>query len=429
MTNSLLVVVASCLLPLTLTSYVSAQTVTSIYSFHGRENGSDPVSGLISDSSGNLYGLTFSGGGSTNCLFGSSCGTVYELSYSDGTYTESVIHSFTGGPEDGASPQGPSLSFGPDGDLYGTTYGGGFESCLGGCGTVYRLIPSNGTPNGTPNGTWTEEVLYRFTGGDDGALPFGGVIFDKQGNLYGTASAGGANLAGTVFELQPTSTGFTETTVYTFGGGNYGLASPGGTLVQDADGNFYGEAQDGGTHYGGGIFKLEPSASGFTERPLYAFCALANCADGATPYGGLFLQRGRLYGMANSGGDRNCYGEDAFCGLVFELTPTASGLWQESVLHTFTGGADGAVPFDGPVLDDLGDLYGTTYFGGAYGVGNVFRLAPGPNGWTEQVLYSFHGGARGQAPSASVLVSGTSLFTTAEGEGIYGDGAVIEISK
>ncbi len=167
-----------------------------LYSFQGGSDGAFPIGSLVSDRKGNLFGVTLSGG-STPCYFGTGCGTVFELQRGPSGWTKSTIYQFVGGT-DGMSPQ-CSLTLDATGNLYGTTeYGGGFVLIFG-YGTVFELSPASG-------GSWTESVLYRFTGEADGGIPEGGVVLDSAGNLYGTSTAGGTsgvqgNGGGTVFKL------------------------------------------------------------------------------------------------------------------------------------------------------------------------------------------------------------------------------------
>jgi len=202
-------------------------TESVIHSFQGgTEDAVNPLGGLIVDAAGNLYGAAGEGGGA----YGD--GIVFKLAPNpDGTWTESVLHSFTGA--DGAIPAA-SLTFDAAGNLYGTTDDGG-AACFYACGVVFKLAPN-------PDETWTEGVLHSFTLGADGGEPSGALIFDSAGNLYGTASGGGADGHGVVFKLTPTSTGWRETVLHNFiGFGKY----PAGPLVLDPVGNLYGTASDG----------------------------------------------------------------------------------------------------------------------------------------------------------------------------------------
>jgi uncharacterized repeat protein (TIGR03803 family) len=268
-----------------------------------------------------------------------------------------------------------SLIFDGAGNLYGTTSSGGVRGNGGcgnnGCGLVFELSPGAG-------GTWNETVLYTFcTVSDctDGAFPTSSLIFDSVGNLYGTTNEGGAYVTGcggfgcgTVFELSPSTGGaWTETVLHSFGTGSDG-ALPVAGLIFDAAGNLYGTSVDGGTSgtgcygYGcGTVFELSPSAGGtWTESILYNFCSASGCADGASPRAGLiFDPAGNLYGTTYQGGAyvTGCSGHG--CGTVFELSPSAGSAWTETVAYSFHG-KDGRGPYAGLVFDAVGNLYGTT---------------------------------------------------------------------
>jgi uncharacterized repeat protein (TIGR03803 family) len=311
-------------------------TETVLHSFD--PNGSDgfqPTAGLIADQNGNLYGTTQYGGGQGYC--GSpGCGTVFELTppaTPGGTWTETVLHSFAGYPNDGGVPTA-RLIVDKKRNLYGTTYiGGPGCSDVHGCGTVFKLTPP--TKGG---GTWTETVLYSFLGGNDGAFPYyAGLIADKKGNLYGTTEEGGNGCeiygCGTVFELTPPAKAggpWTENVLFSFGSsyrgfldGGYPLAS----LIADKKGNLYGTTSEGGSGIGcngyctGTVFELSPPAvagGAWTETVLYSF---TGGSDGAGPHAALIAdKKGNLYGTTAGGGVESdtCGG----CGTVFELTKT-----------------------------------------------------------------------------------------------------------
>lgn len=373
-------------------------TYEVVHTFSG--NGvAQPSSGLIVDAAGNAYGTLFQGGG-----FGGA-GAVYQLSPTSGYH---VIYVFHGHP-DGRHPQG-NLVLDSAGNLYGTTVNGGAKSCpngFAGCGTVFELSPP------TNGGAWTETLLYSFKGGKiDGANPQAGVVFDPSGNLYGT-TAYGANQScqgtgpgcGTVFELKPSQSGWTETVLYQFSGGG----NPFGGLVLDGSGKLYGTASTGGPRGGGTVFELSPASNGeWTYTLLYAFDASSGSEDGKSPQAGLiFDAAGDLYGTT-------FYGGTGGGGTVFELTLGSSG-WTESILHNFLGGNDGAAPEANLVFDATGNLYGTTMGGGnPTGAGTVFKLTPGNGGqWTES-LFRFKSTDDGGAhPTTPVLLHGTAeLFGT-----------------
>jgi uncharacterized repeat protein (TIGR03803 family) len=265
-------------------------------------------------------------------------------------------------------------------------------------------------------------------------VPIGGLIFDAAGNLYGTTGLGGAHGFGTVFQLTPNADGsWKEKVLHHFTGGNDG-GTPNACPIFDLAGNLYGTTQFGGTSKNGTVFKLTPNADGsWTESVLHNF----NGADGSDLEGGLILdQAGNLYGTTFFGGSRgSCPGSDSGCGTVFQLTPNADGSWKEKVLHHFTGGAQGAEPYAGLILDQAGNLYGTAEFGGDLsfcmraGCGVVFKLAPNSKGeWTETVLHYFvdHPGAR---PLAGLIFDATgNMYSTTLGDGFMSSGSVFEIT-
>jgi len=311
-----------------------------LHSFNGK-NGLGPEAGLLRDSLGNLYGTTMLGG-DVNCKEVSlGCGTVFKL---NAMGRETLLYKLKGKP-DGWAVDSP-VARDTKGNLYATTeYGGAYEA-----GVILKV---------TPDGD--ETVLYNFTGDSDGCRPVG-VILDAVGNLYGAAELGGSGTFcsgdGLIFKLDTTGN---FTVLYRFGGSDG--SAPDSILILDADGNLYGTTGYGGSSnictYGcGTVFELTPSQQ---ENVLYSFCSLSNCEDGQYPGGGPLVRdsNGNLYGTTDLGGAyRNC-NQDT-CGVVFKLDSAGN----ETVLHSFTGGADGAFPYAGLVMDDSGYLYGTTWQGG-----------------------------------------------------------------
>jgi uncharacterized repeat protein (TIGR03803 family) len=312
-----------------------------LYAFSGGSDGAYPGSNLVMDGSGNLYGATEEGG--------LGVGTVFKLAPHG---TETVLHAFKSAP-DGSVPIGNLVADG-SGNLYGTTYSGGntggSECGDGGCGTVFKIAADG-----------SEAILHAFQGGDDGWQPYGGVILDSQGNLYGTTSGGGGSGCdgfgcGTVFEVAPDGT---ETVLYAFQGGNDG-DKPGGSLMMDGSGNLYGAA-GGGASNRGTVFKLAPDG---TETVLYTF---TYGSDGYDPNGGLVADSaGNLYGTTSDGGGA---GKGGGHGVAFELAPDGT----ETVLYSFKGD-HGRFPAAGLLLGKHGDLYGTTAAGGDDNDGMVFEL-------------------------------------------------------
>ncbi|MGO9648946.1 MAG: choice-of-anchor tandem repeat GloVer-containing protein [Terriglobales bacterium] len=332
------------------------------FSFNGR-NGFSLLAGLLRDAAGNFYGTTVFGGDKT-CEPPYGCGTVFKISK---TGKETVLHKFTGTP-DGWSPEA-LLVEDAAGNLYGTTYeGGAFDNA----GTVFKVDKEG-----------NESILYNFCSEAncaDGNSPYPSVILDTAGNLYGVAG-GGIYGAGVVYELDGTGK---ETVLYSFTGFSDG-GGPAAVLLADANGNLYGTTQGGGNLACGGgdgcgvVFKLSPHSGGsWTESTLYTFCTLLSCADGEEPIAGPLVRdtAGNLYGNTYFGGASRCNG--AGCGVVFKLDATG----KETVLHSFTGGADGGFPWAGLTMDSAGNLYGVATGGGdtacspPSGCGVVFKLTP-----------------------------------------------------
>lgn len=387
---------------------------------------------------------------------------IVVLFLADGAWagTEQVLYNFAGG-KDGASPYDTgALACDRAGNFYGTTYQGG--DC--GAGTVFEV-----------SSTGDETVLHNFCLGD-GGYPFGALILDSLGNIYGTTEAGGPRNGGTVFKLARASNGeWSETVLHSFSGPDG--KGPFDGLIMDAAGNLYGTASEGGTHVAFGGVAFEISSSG-TYSVLYNFCALAGCADGQLPLGGLAMdKKGNLYGTTSEGGASNL-------GTVFELAKSGSG-WTETVLHSFAGArSDGAYPSDasptlstrrigtkkenvifgvttrggtnnhgtafeilqsntgskftvlhsfsarnggaspyGTLVNIKGKLFGTTGFGGSSWCGTVFQLTQKNKIWIETVLYNFTGGADGGFPYSGVVAdSDGSLYGVAYtgGSGTWG---------
>ena len=328
---------------------------TVLYSFTGGDDGGYPFAGVILDWAGNLYGTAAVGGAA-------GAGVVFKL---DKKGHETVLYSFTGG-DDGGYPYYANLIQDWAGNLYGTTSSGG----AAGAGVVFK-VDTNGH----------ETVLYSFTGGADGGYPNAGVIFDWAGNLYGTTTSGGAAGAGVVFKLD---TKGHETVLYGFTGGADG-AYPYAAVVQNWEGNLYGTTFNGGPGDAGVIFELDSKGH---ETALYSF---PGRTDGTKPWAGVIQDSaGNLYGTTS-------YGGPVGAGVVFKLDKKG----HETVLYNFTGGADGANPFSGVTLDSARNLYGTTPFGGTAGAGVVYKLDATGH---ETVLYTFTGGADGKYPFYASLV-------------------------
>jgi uncharacterized repeat protein (TIGR03803 family) len=320
---------------------------TVVHSFSGSPDGYGPLAGLIKDSDGNLYGTTAYGG-----MY--SFGTIFEVSK---TGQETVLHSFTGYPTDGAYPQA-GLIRDAAGNLYGTTQFGGPGSCQDnngnaeGCGTVFVL-----------SNTGVETMLHGFVyGTTDGQNPIARLLLDA-GNLYGTTAFGGMQEMGTVFKVTPSGA---ETVLYSFAGSPDG-AGPEAGLSLDA-GSFYGTTYQGGASNYGTVFKLTKEGQ---ETVLYSFSALHR--DGQYPAAALVRDSsGNFYGTTLGGGIETKYC-DGGCGVIFKV----SSAGKETVLHRFAGyPIEGSRPIGALLRDSLGNLYGTTTSGGTAEEGTVFEFVP-----------------------------------------------------
>ena len=269
-----------------------------------------------------------------------------------------MLYAFQGGA-DGAYPEFGDLLFDRVGNIYGTTEEGGVMGCSyqAGCGTVYELSPSRSG--------WTESVLYAFTG-PDGQYPSSGIILDNTGNLYGTTGQGGLYGGGTVFQLVH-STGWTESLLHSFGNGSDGSYLYAG-LIFDQSGNLYGATSDGGENGGGTVFELSLSGDSWTYSLLYSFTGRRGYVCG--PWGTLVMDAaGNFYGTTNCDGAYNA-------GSVFKLTNTGSG-WTYTSLHGFTGGSDGGKPYSNVIFDTSGNIYGTALTGGSQcNCGVVWEITP-----------------------------------------------------
>lgn len=391
-----------------------------LWNFGGPLDGSGPVGSMIVDTDGNLYGVTGAGGAA-------GCGVVFELSPNGNGWTETVLHSFTGG-DDGCLPQA-GLVADSAGNLYGTTEAGGSTPCAvppGSCGVVYELSPN-------PGG-WTESILHSFGGTPDGAEPLSKLTFDAFGNLYGTTGVGGTYTdendpygGGTVFQLVPGFSGWSENILYSFDPQSEEGNVPEYGVIFDQVGNLYGttlRSGPAGNGYGL-VYQLSPSdVLPWTETVIRKF----NSIDGNGPSSDLmFDESGRLYGATGGGGQGN--------GLLFRLSPRV-GLWAEQGF-AFSG-SNGRDPGNFLLLGSV--AYGMTQYGGSptcnlqgtIGCGVVFRT----NGKVTSTLHKFC--AKSKPPSCSdgaypepagvvVDLNGNLYGTTLQG-GTYNQGVVFEIT-
>ena len=384
-----------------LSAMAQAQTITVLHNFTEGADGAEPYAGVTVDRAGNLYGTT------TTSVNGE--GTVFKMSHQGSGWVLSTIHAFTQAG-DGELPLA-RVVFGPDGTLYGTTVYGG----QGSNGIVFNLRPP-ATVCKSVSCPWTETVLYNFTGGSDGASPYlGDLIFDAAGNIYGTTILGGAFGLGTVFKLTRSGGGWSESVLHSFTGGDDG-AFPQNGVAFDSAGNLYGTATDGGSFDFGTVYELSPSGSGWTENTIYTFNGVS---DNEYPVGSVVIDgHGNLYGttspsnslaagtvweLTSSGGNwslttlqqligyegpfdtptldaaGNVYGTFTGNGAVFKLSSSDGGWTYTS--YSFTGD-NGQTPIGGVSLDASGNLYGTTAGGGTghgqncSGCGVVWEITP-----------------------------------------------------
>jgi choice-of-anchor C domain-containing protein len=389
-------------------------------------DGAQPRSQLVPDGNGNLFGTTTLGGANrcpTDQRGGTtSCGTVFSLvrNAAATAWTEQVLYSFN---STAWEPSGRLTYSKRDGVLYGTAQLGGGKGCGGfGCGAVMQFTAPTDGSSSTPT------VLYQFHGATDGGMPNAHLVQDQAtGALYGTARWGRMGDCsgvgcGLVFMLTPPASGttWTETVLYRFTGGNDGGVPF--DINRDSAGNIYGTTSNGGAYGKGVVFKLAQAGTGvWHETVLHAF---QGGNDGAVPVAGVIIdQSGNLYGTTTQGGSANC---SAGCGTVYELTPPTSGTaWPEAILYRFRGLSDGQNPQANLILDSAGALYGTTAAGGSSnctgGCGTVFKLTAPATGttWTETILHRFLGNDDGAAPVAGLHMdsAGHLTGTTAAGGG------------
>ena len=393
------------------------QTYQVIHRFNYAD-GDQPEAGLTIDRAGNLYGTAYNGG-----RYG--FGSVYKMTPVGSHWVFSLLYSFAGG-SDGAHPFAGALVFGPDGALYGTTYAGGNGGCGNqdfGCGTVFRLTPPANICVAV-SCSWSETVLYRFSGGADGGSPYAGVVFDQAGNIYGTTPSGGSTSScfggcGVVYELSRSGSGWSQSVIHTFTAGGDG-ETPYSGLITDQAGNLYGCTALGGSYGQGTVYRVAPSGSGWTETILYNF---SGGTDGGQPIANLIFDgSGRLYGAASVGGQSGVKLRQRparpvrdtgrpprmlppIDGTAFRLTPSGNN-WNFELLYTFALANDGG---EGPVynfiMDSAMNLYGTVIAGGLPPTydGAIYKLTPGQPQWTYTALYNFTDDGNGGDSSTTVV--------------------------
>jgi len=407
-------------------------TFSDLYDFTGPPDGYSPLSELVEDAAGNLYGTTFEGGG----CGGVGCGTVFEMSPSGGgAYTETILHSFPAKSGDGCTPVGGVILDGA-GNLYGTAAGCGAH----GLGVAYALSAGTG-------GNWTETILHSFAGKSkkDGSTPYSSLLMDASGQLYGTSYTGGTGSCnnnglpkgcGTVFELNPVQGGgWKESVLYNFAGSASDGANPAAGVNRDAGGNLFGVTKLGGP-YQGTLYELTHDGKGaWTETVLHHFPTGNN--DGTYPVGVPAIDSdGNLFGTTSVGGKLEL-------GALWEASPGKHGSWSERVLYSFgAGGANDAEdPYAGVIFDANGNLYGTTVEGGGgcegFGCGTVYSFNRKTGELT--VLLGFADTTTNSPESALLRDANGDLFgTTALGgavnapncQGVLpGCGSVYELSR
>ena len=409
--NYLRILITTALLGLFLISaQADAQTYAVIHDFTGGSDGATPIAGVTIDAAGSLCGTASSGGRR-------GFGNVYRLAQVPSGWRFDLLYTFRGDREGDGSTPVARVVIGPDRALYGTTFSGGNgNGCPQryGCGTAFRIAPK-ARASLDP---WDETVLYRF-GYHDGSDPgYGDLLFDGQGNLYGTTRNGGASLQGTVYRLSPSGELWREAVLYSFAGSPDGSAPLGGVLM-DAAGNLFGTTFAGGPGNSGTIYELQPSGSGWTESVLYAF---QDPSGGIDPGSNLaLLPSGALVGVTQAGGAQNG-------GALFQLAPSLGGSWNFSALFDFNGPAlDGT--YRTLIPDGAGNFYGTTSDDGPDQQGSVFELSSSNGVWSYTTLHNFTGGTDGGMPFGTLALDAHgNVYGTASTGGAYGNGVVFKIA-
>jgi uncharacterized repeat protein (TIGR03803 family) len=396
------------------TGTFAAAQETVLHSFS--DTGTDgyyPQAGVTFDAKGNLYGTTTNGGAN-------NLGTVFKVNPRNGD--EVVLEDiFVIASEDGSVPYA-SLTFDPSGGdvgqgiFWGTTTTGGTDNM----GTFFTMSPTQGNTGYEPGD------VYSFNG-TDGANPYGSLLLHPYG-AFGTTAYGGAHGSGIVWDVEH-GNGFDnwgEKILHAFNNNGKDGTNPFAAVIIDASGNLYGTTPNGGANGNGTVYRLTPKTTGpWAETILYSFNE--NGTDGYNPYAGLVMDgSGNLYGTTISGGTYNG-------GIVYELTPTESGSWTETILHNFNVSDGDGFNLNGSLIFDAsGNLYGTTVYGGTFGAGTVFELSPpatGQTAWTETILYSFENTPDGAYPLSNLVFdSSGNLYGTTQQGGTNKVGTVFRIT-
>jgi uncharacterized repeat protein (TIGR03803 family) len=270
---------------------------------------------------------------------------------------------------------------------------------------------------------WEQTVLYSFTGGADGGEPYKGVTIDRHGNLYGTAvtgGSGGCEGGCGVVYKLTQSNGTWNQTVIYAFNGGDDGSGPGARVTVDRSGNVYGMTPTGGIYGAGTIYKLQPNAGSYTFQVIHTFTGGNDGASGSA--GRMLLDHGRLYGAVTAGG---MFGS----GVVFELTPTTVGEWDFRTLYSFHGQPDGSFPYGALLRASSGKIYGTTYYGGRNGLGAVYELSPRSVGeWNERIIYSFQTGSDGNSPISNLVSDAAGNFYGTTSEGGLGSGTIFKLA-
>jgi len=381
-----------------------ASTEKVLWNFGGSADGRVPTGNLIVDASGNFYGVTLLGGAY-------DIGTVFELSPDGhGGWTEAVLYSFGSQTGDGIQPTS-GLVMDSKGNLYGTTEFGGANQT----GTVFELSPASG-------GGWTESVIHTFgpSGKGDGQYPASDLAFDAQGNMFGTTFAGGASSfgEGTLYELSPSSNGWTETILHSFPSSRNDGANPKtGVLVGKIQTHLYSSTTSGGAD--GTIYRLWFNNGQWVEKRI-------NDNSGEQTGGDLVMDRHlNIYGASNNAGANGT-------GSLWEMVYHPNRMRSFRLLYSFgaDGSGDGTHPQSGVIVGADGTVYGTTGFGGANNQGIVFALTKSENNqWEEKILYGFTGGNDGGAPVGQLIQDTQgNLYGVGFGGGTHGGGVVFEVT-
>jgi uncharacterized repeat protein (TIGR03803 family) len=386
----------------------SAQTYQVIHTFSGPGDGWYPHSGLTIDTAGNIYGTTSYGGPA-------KFGLVYRLSPRNSGWVLRPLDQFPTSYY-GKKPEG-GLVRDASGALYGTTQYGGT-----GGGLVYKLAPTPSILSAVIS-PWTETILHRFTGEVDGRWPYGPLVFDSAGNLFGTTSSGALGY-GTVYQLTPSGSGWTLNAIYSFAGGSDG-SGPAYNLLVDTTGNIYGTTLGGGEYGCGTVFELSPVGEAWIETVLHSFSG-----HGCGPIEGLIMdEAGGLYGATFMFDNT----DSTFHATVYHLSKD-NGNWTFGVISEPSVENPSYLCYPEPVtgtlaMDAAGNLYGTMQAAGAYGFGSIFKLTRSNDTWTYSSLHDFNYDTEqivDVCTGVVLNVDGT-IYGTAEG-GVHGGGVVWKVA-